>query len=671
MKTESERGCVWVLEDSALEAEMARRSLTPSHDVELFADGAALLERLEHERKLPDVVVVDWQLPGVSGVELCRSVRLAYDSMTLPLLMLTVQGRKEDVVEGLASGANDYVTKPYDVSELVARVGTLVRASHLHRLQRERSRELALAAELGTALARADTPRETARRCAEALARHVDATTVEIWSSVGPTGGLTRLATIGSDAHPVPDTLIEHVARSGQPVVTDGRVEAEESIASLPLVSAGEVVGVVALAARHPLVHSSRSLATAADLLAAGIARVRLEDERKQSLLRERNARAEAEAANRSKDEFLAMVSHELRTPLNAISGWTTLLLEGGISADRAKRALEVIHRNARAQAQLIDDLLDISRITSGRLRLEVSPVDVPAIAITALETVRLASESKGVHLEIDVDPTAGRVQGDPARVQQVIWNLLSNAMKFTPAGGTVTLHVRRTEDSIEVSVEDTGQGISPEFLPYVFDRFKQADSSATRNKGGLGLGLAIVRHLVELHGGTAEATSAGVGKGATFTVRFPYGPRARDLADVPLRGVASGVRAALQGVRVLVVDDEKDSRELLQTMLESCEADVTVTASAAEAYEAVQRLEPDVLVSDLAMPGEDGVSLIRRVRALPAPESSRVRAVAVSAYARLEDRERALSAGFDAHVAKPVDPDNLLSVVGDLVATR
>jgi len=674
-----ERGRVWLLEDSPLEAEMARRALAPAHDVELFRDGAALLERLATSA-LPDVVVVDWQLPGITGIEACRVLRASHDAMNLPVLLLTVQGRKEDVVEGLAAGANDYVTKPYDIAELVARVGTLVRQSRLQRVQARRAKQLALAADVGAALTRAKSLADVSAHAARAIASHLDALFAEVW--VASSGGKVALAARSGPAADgaFREDVVRDAAATQEPRVTDERsgdgavTPCPPAFASavLPLVVRDETVGVVAVCTRDNLDDALTALTTLADLLALGIARVRFDEERALLLERERNIRAEAEAANRSKDEFLAMVSHELRTPLNAITGWTTMLMSGALDPERVKRALQTIDRNARSQAQLIDDLLDISRIISGKLRLSVGSVDVPSIAEMALESVRLAGDAKGVVLEAQIDTEAGHVAGDADRVQQIIWNLLTNAIKFTPKGGKVTLSVAREERGITISVADTGQGIAPEFLPQVFERFKQADGSLTRSKGGLGLGLAIVKHLIEVHGGTIEARSEGLGKGATFLVVLPVNASAKDIVarSNPLAARPS-IEAPrdVEGLRVLVLDDEPDAREFLKELLESCGLVVTTAADAASAFDVIRGGAIDILLSDIAMPEEDGLSFIKRVRALPREEGGRTPAVALTAYARLEDRTRALRAGFNTHVAKPVDPTELLAVVSSLAA--
>ncbi|MEK6322625.1 MAG: ATP-binding protein [Acidobacteriota bacterium] len=393
------------------------------------------------------------------------------------------------------------------------------------------------------------------------------------------------------------------------------------------------------------------------------------------SLTREQMARAEAEAANRMKDEFLATVSHELRTPLNAIIGWSHLLRSGRIDEATAGRAVETIERNARAQAQLIEDILDVSRVITGKLRLNIGPVDVASVINAAIDSVQLAADSKSIQLEVTLDPSARRVSGDSSRLQQVVWNLLSNAIKFTPSGGRVQVRLEHVHSNVQISVSDTGPGITSEFLPFIFDRFRQADGTSTRRHGGLGLGLAIVRHLVELHGGAVHADSHGDGLGATFTISLPLAPaneRAQshgNAASFINEETDAGLHPllSLDGIQVLLVDDDRGNLEILTVMLTERRANVQAVSSASEALEVLEWYKPDVLVSDLAMPGEDGYSLIGKVRALEAKNGKQTPAVALTAYVRVEDRARALTAGFNLFVAKPVEPNELIAAIANL----
>lgn len=400
--------------------------------------------------------------------------------------------------------------------------------------------------------------------------------------------------------------------------------------------------------------------------------RKQAESEREQLLKREQEARAEAEAANRMKDEFLATLSHELRTPLNAMLGWTTLLRTRKFNEATTARALETIDRNTKSLQQLIEDVLDVSRIITGKLRLNICPVEIVPIIEAAIETVLPAAKAKNIQIDLGLDASVGSILADANRLQQVFWNLLSNAVKFTPKGGRVEVRLDRVNSRIQVRVSDTGQGIAPEFLSYVFDRFRQADSSSTRSHGGLGLGLAIVRHLVELHGGTVRAESQGEGKGATFIVDLP-------IRAVRIQASESGqlqpqvtsepqiCALSLAGLRVLVVDDEADARELLTIILTQYGAEVTTVATAGEAIEAIQKSQLDVLVSDIGMPGEDGYTLIRKIRALDPNQKGKIPAVALTAYARVEDQRQTLSAGFQVHLPKPVNPFQLATVLSNL----
>jgi PAS domain S-box-containing protein len=383
----------------------------------------------------------------------------------------------------------------------------------------------------------------------------------------------------------------------------------------------------------------------------------------------------EAQESSRLKDEFLATVSHELRTPLTAILGWAHLLRTSGFNGDSMFKALETIERNARSQSQLIDDLLDVSRIITGKLRMDIRPVDPNSFIEAAIEAVSPAAEAKGVLLQRIMDTGVVSVAGDPVRLQQVVWNLLSNAIKFTPKGGRVKIWLERVNSHIEIGVSDSGSGIEPEFLPYVFDRFRQADGRSTRQHGGLGLGLAIARHLVELHGGTVRAESAGKEQGATFTVLLPVAPvyqsigqgeRVHPAARDTLPNYECPDR--LDGLKVLIVDDEPDTREMLKIGLAQCGAEVKVTGSVAEALEALVTDVPDLLISDIGMPDEDGYELIRRVRELPVECGRKVPAIALTAYARVEDRMQALRAGYQMHVPKPVELAELVAVAASLV---
>jgi PAS domain S-box-containing protein len=433
------------------------------------------------------------------------------------------------------------------------------------------------------------------------------------------------------------------------------------SYMAVPLLARGRSLGVIGLASEtHRYSGSDLKLA---------------EELARRAALAVDNARLyrEAQEASRLKDEFLATLSHELRTPLNAIVGWTHLL-RTGLNEAEAARALEVIHRNAMAQNQLIGDVLDVSKIITGRLTLNLQSVDPAEVLETAAQTVKPSADAKQIRLQVLLDRAAGPVTGDAARLQQVVWNLLSNAIKFTPKGGRVQLRLMRVNSHVEIAVEDTGIGIRPDFLPYIFERFRQADSSTTRSYGGLGLGLALVRYLVELHGGTVTAQSRGESQGTTFVVKLPLivvqHPGATEERVHPAAARHDGLESAqrLDGVKVLVVDDEPDARDLIATVLAQLGADVKAVPSSAEAMHAIEAKHPDVILSDLEMPDGDGYAFIRALRGLPPERGGAVPAVALTAYARAEDRVRALKAGFQMHVPKPVQASELAAVIESLV---
>jgi signal transduction histidine kinase/CheY-like chemotaxis protein len=583
-----------------------------------------------------------------------------------------------------AGSGRRYTAEEVPLAEDIARrAAAAIDNARLYRQSETRLRAAEAAADLGGFLNQALDPEVVGRRIAESvrallglgtsLFYRVDPVTLEMTVVAGagtPIPGFEPGATLAAgfaavglavrERRPVttPDLLAD--PRIALTPELRARVERTpyRSVLAVPLSSHERVIGVLALADRK-----GRQFRQEEVLLAQGFA--------EQAALALENARlyAEARDANRAKDEFLATLSHELRTPLTAMLGWVRMLQSGTLDEATSARALQVIHRNTKLQAQLIDDLLDVSRIVTGKLSLELKAVDVGAVVETAMDAVTPAALAKSVELERRVDPAAGPAWADPHRLQQVVWNLLSNAVKFTPSGGRVTIAVDRDDPHVVVCVTDTGQGIAPEFLPYIFDRFRQADSTTTRAHGGLGLGLAIVHHLVTLHHGAVTAASEGPDRGATFTVRIPLAAL-RTVARVS-SGAAIGVDRlpALTGVRVLVVDDDADARDLVRAVLGQSGADVVTASSTLEALDALQRARPHVLVSDLSMPGDDGYALLHRVRALGLDREGRVPAVALTAFARAEDRARALAAGYAVHVSKPVEPAKLVEVVARLAA--
>jgi signal transduction histidine kinase/CHASE1-domain containing sensor protein/ActR/RegA family two-component response regulator len=448
-------------------------------------------------------------------------------------------------------------------------------------------------------------------------------------------------------------------ASPGVVVGPDNGLRPDSSMA-VPMAVMGRIIGSIEVQSyRHDVYHAEHATAMsmAANLTAVAIENVRL-------LKLERTAREAAEESNRLKDEFLATVSHELRTPLTAILGWCRMLEGGTLDDSVAQQAVETIWRNAKAQAQIVDDILDVSRIITGNLYLDLHPLEVVPVVENAINVVRPTADAKGIRIETYFDRVPAMISGDANRLQQVVWNLLSNAVKFTQNGGRVCVKVSQGAGVVEVGVSDTGQGIDNEFLPYVFERFRQADSTTTRQHGGLGLGLAIARHLVEIHGGTIRAESPGAGRGATFTIRLPLLEKAAGSPQTADRNQLSQSAQLLSGLNVLLVDDDTDTLTLMTTALTRRHANVTAVSSAVEAIQAITRKRPDVLVSDIAMPDEDGYGLIEKVRLLENGVAQTIPAVAITAYAKEEDRERALSAGFQIYLAKPVELTELISVV-------
>ena len=437
---------------------------------------------------------------------------------------------------------------------------------------------------------------------------------------------------------------------------------------STPLVSrSGQLLGMVSTHWRKHHQPSERELRFL-DLLARQAAdlldRRRSEIERERLLVSERTARTAAEKASRVKDEFLAIVSHELRSPLNPILGWAMLLQTGNLAPDETTEAVDIIAKNAKLQAELINDLLDISRILRGKLSLNVVPVDLVQTIQAAIETVRLAAEGKSIQIKTNLEPDIGRVSGDPNRLQQILWNLLSNAVKFTPSGGRVEVRLEKLDSIARVTVSDTGKGIDPDFLPYVFNYFCQENGTATRKHGGLGLGLAIVNHLVQLHGGTIQVDSAGLEQGATFTLKLPLA-----LDSVAEEDNSSTKSASnLDGIGILLVEDNADTRDLIAFVLEQSGAKTIAVASARKALETLNHFQPDILLSDIGMPEMDGYRLMRQIRALPPERGGNIKAIALTAFAAEIDYQQAMSAGFQEHISKPIMPDKLIMAISSLL---
>jgi len=590
------------------------------------------------------LILMDVQMPGMDGIETAAVIKQRQRNRSTPIIFLTAIAKDPSFIfKGYSQGAVDYLLKPFDPEILRTKVSVFVDLWRRGELIKRQA-----------AMLRAQELREMERRSEVRFHALTDSMPQCVWAArrdgeiyycnrvwrdyAGPDAGISFFGGVPPDELSSLQAAWSAAIRGGRGLEREQRLRRHDGELRWHLCRVvpehdehGAVVGWIATAT--DIDHQKRVEGAHAALL-----------------LREQEARAQLESANRSKDEFLATVSHELRTPLNAILGWTRMLRTGAVEGgEKLRRALETIERNARAQTQLVEDILDVSRIIAGKLRVQVG--------------------------RIDLRDDASEFYGDPDRLQQVVWNLLSNAIKFTPGKGKVTIELRRSNGHVEIVASDTGMGIARDFLPHVFDRFRQADSSSTRMQGGLGLGLAIVRHLVEVHGGTVRAESEGDGQGARFTVRMPV----RQFEDQPaeesavngggphLQAVKQIEPVSLAGIRVLVVDDEADARELIRVMLGTHGAEVVVVASADEAMEEIARDPPDALVSDIGLPGEDGYALIRRVRSQPA--TARLPALALTAYASAADHRRALEAGFQRHVAKPVEPAELAGVLAAMVA--
>jgi signal transduction histidine kinase len=638
---------ILLADDNADMREYVGRLLRERYGVQTVGDGVAALAAARAAP--PHLVLTDVMMPGLDGFGLLRALRADPVTRSVPVIMLSARAGEESRVEGLEAGADDYLPKPFSARELLARVATHLQLAGLRRASeaaRERLNELFVQAPVAVAVLSGD----------DLLFEVANSTFCELVGRRELVGEPARRVLPELATHPIFVSL-EAALRSGQPMRTSealfsltrngSRVDAYFDYSVQPI--------------RDGSSATSRAMVVATEVTEQVLARRRID-----------SLRAAAESASRAKDEFLSTLSHELRTPLNAIVGWSGLLRSGAIPANQREKALETVERNARVQARLIEEMLDLSRIEQGKLVLSVGPVEMVRVVEAAIEAVRPAADAKGVRLQPVLDSHAAIV-GDADRLQQIVWNLLSNAIKFTAKGGRVQIRLHRAQSFVEVAVADDGQGITTEFLPHVFDRFRQGDATFARKAGGLGLGLAIARSLVELHGGNVAAASDGEGRGATFTVRLPTAPLRADTVRQQQDSHSTADVAGsfdcppiLKGLSLLVVDDEPDTRELLKFVIGQCEASVTTAASAAEALSLLERERFDVLVSDVGMPEQDGYALVRALRRSSRNEN--IPALALTAYARGEDRTQALKAGFNMHLAKPIDPSELLVVLATLV---
>jgi signal transduction histidine kinase len=678
------------------------------------------------------VILMDVYMPGLDGLETAELIRGRDRSRNIPIIFLTADSTGgRHLSRGYSLGAVDYIVKPIEPDILRSKVAVFV---ELFKKTQEIKRQAELLEEKNLELENANLARlnmlidlgqELAAehhpaRVLESFCREARSIVGAQESAVGmlEDDGETlryffRFAASADD--PTDDRVPQVVERALRYLVikrrplrlsdsddllrTNGETAGlVRSFLGAPIFSATGVCGWVyllnklnaddfseaderlaaTLATQVASAYENAMLYTnaqrhASELLLEITERRQAEEERAQMLVREKAARAEAEQANRTKDEFLATLSHELRTPLSAILGWSHLVRTGKLDDAQMSRAFETIERNARSQSQLIDDLLDVSRIITGKLQIEARPVDLFAVIEAASDAVRPAIEAKEIQFETMLDTDACFVPGDINRLQQIFWNLFSNATKFTPARGQVRVEAKRSGERVRIAVKDSGIGITPEFLPYIFDRFRQADGSTTRLHGGLGLGLSIVKHLIQLHNGAIEVESEGKGKGATFTVTLPLAAAESVEAieeTVPAgregNGLPEGFSKVLDGLRILVVDDEADSRELVTAILTRCGSKVKCCESTAEALQVFREWGPDLVISDIGMPNEDGYALITKLRKLRLKRAKEVPAIALTAYATDDDRTRALSAGFQVHVAKPIEPEELVrSIAG------
>lgn len=819
---------ILIADDNADMRDYLRRLLSQQYTVEVVGDGMAALATIRQQ--MPDLLLTDVMMPGMNGFELLRSLRTDPTTQDVPIILLSARAGEEAQIEGLAAGADDYLTKPFSARELLARVEASLKLKWLR--QQAAQQEQALRIEVQTAkdslekvLARIadqflaldhewrytyvnDRVIEVTGMTREALLGQclwdlfptlvgssfytevhravANQTSVQfeyfypewnrwfenyVYPSVDGVSiivteitprklieaereqllvnerhytrqlqGLTRAALAINSALSVEDvlTVITNQAATiigthqsvtiltidqnwaqaittiylsdkyaqwrdynespdgsgiyacvchlNRPMrLTQAELEAHprwqgfgkavgkhpplRGWLAAPLVARdGRNIGLIQLSDKceGEFTEADESIVVQlAQMASVAVENARLYEAEQQARATAEAAREEAQAANRVKDEFLAVLSHELRSPLNPILGWSTLLLNNKLDAAKTKQALTTIQRNAKLQSELIEDLLDVSRILQGKLALNVAAVNLASIIRAAMETVRLSAEAKSIQIEASLAPEVGLVWGDATRLQQVIWNLLSNAVKFTPERGRVQIQLQLLASAVHITVSDTGQGIAPEFLPYVFDYFRQADAATTRKFGGLGLGLAIVRHLVELHGGTVEVASLGVGMGATFTVKLPL---MSTQTPPPQNAPSTEPTADLQGIQVLVVDDEVDSREFITFVLEQFGAQVMTATTAAEALTCLMQSPPDVLLSDIGMPDMDGYMLMQQVRRLPPEQGGQIPAIALTAYAGDFNQQRALQAGFQQHLSKPVEPEVLVETIAALM---
>ncbi|MBD2245027.1 response regulator [Nostoc sp. FACHB-888] len=641
---------ILLADDNADMRDYVKRLLSQQYEVESVPDGLAALDSARG--RIPDLVLTDVMMPGLDGFALLQELRADPQTRKVPIILLSARAGEEARVEGLEAGADDYLIKPFSARELLARVEAALKMARLRQEAMQREQGLRIEAEV--AKAHLETVLAGIQDQFFVLDREWRYTFVN--DQVAEVAGIQKEELLGKIIWEVfPDVFKSEFYNQVQQALAQQTVVQFEYFYP---------------AWQRWFENRVYPNAFGVSIFVTDISdRKSTEAERDRLLQLEQAARTEAETANRIKDEFLAVLSHELRSPLNPILGWARLLQTREFDAAALKKAIATIERNAKLQAQLIEDLLDVSRILQGKLNLNMFPVNLVLVIEAALETVRLAAEAKDIQIQTMLDSSLGQVLGDSGRLQQVIWNLLSNAVKFTPEGGKIDIQLERIDTQAQVTVSDTGKGISPEFLPHVFEYFRQADSTTTRKFGGLGLGLAIVRHLIELHGGTIWAESLGEGQGAIFTVRLSLIKKELTSKQEIITALnASPTIEILAGIQILVVDDDDDTREFHTFVLEQAGARVTAVASAKEALQALAESELDMMLSDIGMPETDGYMLMRQVKALQALQAKQIPAIALTAYAGEIDQQQALESGFQKHMSKPVEPEELVKAIATLI---
>ncbi|QHG14693.1 response regulator [Nostoc sp. ATCC 53789] len=623
--------------------------------VEAATGVAGLKAATEHQ---PALVILDVKLPDINGFEVCRQIKANPETAFIPVLHLSASFvQSQDKAEGLDSGADGYLVQPVEPIELLATVRSLLRIRRAEEAALSSSREwqttfdsikdsVCLVDQEGVIL-----------RCNLAMMQLFCKPSHEIL-------GCVHHELMGAELGIGDGACFRRAKETHQRQVLEFQSTERWFAKTIDPVFDGYGTLIGAVFILSDITERKRASALLQEQ----------NDRLNQLMISLQQQTEQAQQANRIKDEFLAVLSHELRSPLNPILGWTKILQTSQQNAAKTQYALETIERNAKLQAQLIEDLLDVSRILQGKLSLHTVPVGLTLTIKAALETVRLAAEAKSIQIETVFEPNVGQVLGDSGRLQQVVWNLLSNAIKFTSQGGRVEVRLERIENKLEthlseytqITVSDTGMGISADFLPYVFDYFRQADGTTTRRFGGLGLGLAIVRHLVELHGGTVQAASPGVGQGATFTIKFPpIAAEKLNQADTAFHNCSD---FNLNGLQALLVDDDRDSREFIAFLLEQYGAQVTEAESAHDALSTLGQAKFDLLISDIGMPDMDGYTLIRQIRKQPSDQGGEIPAIALTAYAGEIDQQLALAAGFQQHISKPIELEVLMQAILTLV---